>query len=158
MFQTNLNAHSLPSSIIHSAPGPANKEPANCAVFIVLLIADTFPKASAFSWARGCYSQNSQGFLSLKNPQLEIFEIWVYYNQNFNSQNMLKVRRLVFFCILGVLNQIFNIFIQDFNASLLRGNDPWPSHTTSLMTLHPSFPVKRRFKLPASGSGMPKSP
>ena len=152
MFQTNLNAHSLPSSIIHSAPGPANKEPANCAVFIVLLIADTFPKASAFSWARGCYSQNSQGFLSLKNPQLEIFDIWVYYNQNFNSQNMLKVRRLVFFCILGVLNQIFNIFIQDFNASLLRGNHPWPSHTTSLMTLHPSFPV------PASGSGMPKSP
>ena len=132
-----LNAHPLPSdSSSNSAPGPANKEPANCAVFIVLLIADTFPKRHLRSAPLGgIIHQNSQGFLFLKNPQLEIFEFWVYYNQNFNSQNMLKVRRLVFFCILGVLNQIFNTFIQDFNASLLRGNHPWPSHTTSLMTL-----------------------
>ena len=58
-----LNAHPLPSdSSSNSAPGPANKEPANCAVFIVLLIADTFPKASAFSWARGVIHKTPRDF------------------------------------------------------------------------------------------------
>ena len=132
-----LNAHPLPSdSSSNSAPGPANKEPANCAVFIVLLIADTFPKASAFSWARGCYSQNSQGFLFLKNPQLEIFDILSLLQSKLQFTEYAESSTLgIFLHFGGTQSHIQHIFIQDFIASLLRGNDPWPSHTTSLMTL-----------------------